>query len=775
MKSIFNLSALFFLLLLIPSTHAQIAIGEWRDHLPYSRTVRVAEVENMIYCATQYSIFVYDKDDQSVLRKSKVNGLSDVGISAMMYNKEYKTLVITYTNTNIDLIKEGKVINFSDIKRRQILGNKTINNITFNDSLTYFSCGFGIVVLDIKNEEFPEPTYFIGPEGSQLNVLDITFGADSVYAATESGIYKASLNSTNLANFNEWTKDQRLYPDKSFNAITFYNGRLFTNSHIEGNTSDTLFMYDYYSHTWSILPGSSFLQKFRLNVSNEQLIEVTELGIQIYDQSFSKVATFDNPGGINLQSRDVIIDKNNTKWIADNRYGLVSVENDKRAFFITPNGPHSHKVFDMAIEDQKLWVASGGRTLSWGKMYIADGVYSFINESWKNYNGSTGYKTFDTINDMTCIAINPKDNRQVFVGNWVSGVIEFFDEQVVNVYSTHNSSLQIWPTATYVAVSGMDFDSHNNLWVVNSGATNLLSAKKPDGTWKGFYLGSNASSIDASKVMVDSYNQKWILVRADHKLVVFSENNTFDNTSDDKVKILTNAPGNGNLPGNKIYSIAEDQDGRIWIGTDQGVGVIYSPQNVFGDGNYDVQRILVEVGGYVQYLLESEVVTSIAIDGDNQKWIGTERAGVFLLSANGTEQIHHFTEENSPLFSNLIVDIAINHKSGEIFFATSRGIISYRGTATNPNPTHSDVVVFPNPVRESYTGAIAINGLVNKANVKITDINGNLVYTTKVEGGQVIWYGTNMSGKRASSGVYLVFVSDDQGVEKMVTKILFIK
>jgi hypothetical protein len=189
MKSIFNLSALFFLLLLIPSTHAQIAIGEWRDHLPYSRTVRVAEVENMIYCATQYSIFVYDKDDQSVLRKSKVNGLSDVGISAMMYNKEYKTLVITYTNTNIDLIKEGKVINFSDIKRRQILGNKTINNITFNDSLTYFSCGFGIVVLDIKNEEFPEPTYFIGPEGSQLNVLDITFGADSVYAATESGIY----------------------------------------------------------------------------------------------------------------------------------------------------------------------------------------------------------------------------------------------------------------------------------------------------------------------------------------------------------------------------------------------------------------------------------------------------------------------------------------------------------------------------------------------------------------------------------------------------------
>ena len=774
MKSLFKHSFLVSFLLISFAAQSQTAIGEWRDHLPYNRTIRVADVGNSVYCATNYSIFIYDKDDQSVLRKSKVNGLSDVGISAMSYSDEYKTLVIAYTNTNIDLLKEGRIINLSDIKRRQILGNKTINNITINDSLAYLSCGFGIVVLDIKNEEFPEPTYYIGSEGSQVNVLDITFGADSIYAATFTGIYKAALASPNLADFNAWSKDMRLYPNLSFNAINFFNNRLFVNNHNEGYSTDTVFMYNYSTNLWSILPGSTTLNKYRLNVSNGQLIEVTESGFQIFDENFQKTAVIDNPGGVALQSRDVVIDKNNRKWIADNRYGMISTD-EQNTFVITPNGPLSPRVFDMALEDQKLWVASGGKTSTWGKMYIADGVYSFTDESWKTYNSSTGYSTFDTISDMTCVVVNPKDSRQVFVGTWMTGVIEFFDNVVTNVFGTGNSSLQLWPTANYVAISGLAFDSNSNLWVVNSGAANLLSAKKPDGIWKGFNLGSSASNIDAAGVVVDSYNQKWVMVRADHKLVVFSENNTFEDISDDQVKILSNAPGNGNLPGNKILSIAEDRDGRLWIGSDQGIGVIYSPGNVFTGGSYDAQRILVEVGGYVQYLLESEVVTAIVVDGDNRKWIGTERAGVFLISANGTEQIYHFTDENSPLFSNLIIDIAINQKNGEVFFATDKGIISYRGTATGPNPTNSDVVVYPNPVREGYTGAIAISGLVDKADVKITDVSGSLIYTTKADGGQAIWYGTNMSGRRASTGVYMVFITDDLGEEKMVTKILFIK
>lgn len=775
MRIFYGISVGFFILSVIQGLHSQIPIGHWRDHLPYNRTIKVVDDGKTIYCATPYSIFTYDKSDQSVRRISKLNGLSDIGISSMAFNEAYSTIIIAYSNTNIDLIKNGKVINIPDIKRKPILGNKTINNITIRDSLAYLSCGFGIVVLDIKNEEFPEPTYYIGPEGSQVNVQDITFSPDSIYAATTTGIFKASLSSPNLADFNFWSKEQRLYPTGNFDHICYFNNHLVVNLNKEGFATDTVFKYNFLSKQWSILPNSSRLKKFGFSVFHNQFIEITETGLQIYNNQLERVAVLDKAGGYNLQTRDVWIDKNNFYWIADNYLGLVATDGNQNTFLVIPNGPLSHRAFDMALSDQKLWVASGGRTPTWGKMYIADGVYSFINEQWNTFNGGTGHKAFDTINDMTCIAINPLNTQQVYVGTWLEGVIEITNNQVTNVFSKHNSTLQIWPVANFVAVSGLAFDRNGNLWVVNSGANNLLSVKKPDGTWRSFNLGSAASSIDASQIFIDRLGQKWILVRADHKLIVFTDKGTIDNPSDDEVKILSNAPGNGNLPGNKIYSIAEDHDGRIWLGTDQGIGVIYTPGNIFTGGNYDAQRILVEVGGYVQYLLETEVVTSIAIDGDNRKWIGTERAGAFLLSPGGTTQIYHFTEENSPIISNFIIDIAIDHKTGEVFFATAKGIVSFRGTATEPGDNHSDVVVFPNPVRENYRGVIAISGLVHRADVKITDISGKLVYSTRAEGGQAIWDGNDLRGRRVNSGVYLIFSSDEYGTEKMVSKILFIK
>lgn len=774
MKRLFNTLLISIILLSNPlPNYAQIAIGEWRDHLPYSRGIRVADAGKVVYCATEFSLFSYDKEEQSIHRLSKVNGLSDVGISSLVYSEPYKTLIIAYTNTNIDLIKDGQTINISDIKRAQILGNKTINNITMQDSLAYLSCGFGIVVLDIKNEEFPEPTYFIGDEGNQVNVMDITFGMDTIYAATETGIYKAAMHSANLADFNAWTVDQRLHPDGAFNVIRFFSDKLLVNNSNQGSEVDTLFMYDYTTHKWEVMPGSNHLQKYRLFEANDQLIVTSRHGVMIYDKNWNLLEQFNNPG-VFLNSRDATIDNNNKKWIADFRYGLIGTDDGVTANVVTPNGPFTHRVFNMSLQNGHLWVASGGRTPTWGKMYISDGVFSFTDESWRTYNRTTGYSAFDSINDMTVVAVNPQNNKHVFVGTWAEGIIEFMDNQITNVYSENNSSLQQWPLAGYVPVSGLAFDRNSNLWAVNSGAPNLLSVKKANGDWRSFFLGSAATGIDASRMIIDRFDQKWILVRADHRLIVFSDNGTIDDPTDDQVKILTNSPGNGDLPGNKILSLAEDLDGRIWIGTDQGIAVIYSPGNIFTGGNFDAQRILVEVGGYVQYLLDSEVVTAIAVDGDNRKWIGTERAGVFLVSPNGTEQIHHFTSNNSPLFSNMIADIAINHNTGEVFFATDRGIISYRSTATEGVPTISDVVVYPNPVREGYTGTIAINGLVNRADVKITDISGNLIYATRAEGGQAIWSGTNMSGRKASTGVYLVFASDNEGAEKMVAKILFI-
>jgi hypothetical protein len=762
------------LILLVPVlSQSQIAIGEWRDHLPYSKTIGVADAGDLIYCATPYSLFYLDKSENSIQRLTKVNGLSDIGISAIRYSEAYQTLLIAYTNANIDLVKEGTIVNISDIKRKPILGNKNINNIMFIDQFAYLSCGFGIVVLDIEKEEFPEPIYYIGPNGSQVNVMDLAFGMDSLFAATEAGIYKADINSPNLADYTSWTVDNRLYPNAFFNQIEFFNGDMIVNNENEGWSRDTTYLYDFSTHQWGYFPGANNFHKRSISNAYDQLIITSEGTVDVFNISLQNIYNIYYPGEKFISPYDATIDSEGFKWIADYGWGLIKTQDGYSADFIEPNGPFSASVFDMSLAGEALWVAAGGRGSSWGKLYNSDGLYSFENESWESFNRISGVTAFDSISDIVCVAVDPFSPDKVYAGSWQSGVLEFVDNELVNIYDDSNSSLEKWPAANYVAVSGVAFDANHNLWVANSGASRLISVKEPNGTWTSFQLGSGVNGTDVGKMMVDSYGQKWVLMRADHSLLVFTDNSTISDPTDDKTRVLSNVAGNGDLPGNKILSFAQDLDGELWLGSDEGIGIIYSPENVFTGGNYDAQRPLVEVGGYVQYLLESETVTAIAIDGANKKWIGTERAGVFHLSADGTEEIHHFTEENSPLYSNSIIGIEIS-ESGEVFFGTDRGIISYKSTATPGGPTNSGVVAYPNPVREGYEGTIAIRGLVNNADVKITDVSGALIYSTIAEGGQAIWNGKSFNGSRAHTGVYLVFATNNDGSETIVTKILVI-
>lgn len=751
-----------------------VGVGEWRDHLPYGKTVAVAEAGNLIYCATQFSVFYYDTTDNSIQKRTRINGLSDIGISAMAYNSEYKTLLIAYTNTNIDLIKDGNIINIPDIKRKQILGNKTINNISFDGKLAYLSCGFGIVVLDVDKMEFPDPVYYIGPNGSMINILDIAFGNDTIWAASENGIYKASQNSLNLASYTSWSVDGR-FKSVKYNAVSFFSNRLFVNFSSANYNSDTLYYLRFDNNSVTRFDQPEYMGRNHLHVNYNKLVVVIKGKLEIYDESLNRVLLCYNPNQTFIDPNDGILGRDGMVWIADNSLGMIRVfDNGISGEFIEPNGPYSYSVFDMDIGGNNLWVASGGHASNWGKLYKKEGVYSFDNSFWTSLN-SSNEPAFDTISDMTCVAVDPVNPTTAFVGTWQSGVMKFENGTLTKIFDERNSSLQKWQLANYIAISGMAFDSQNNLWVANSGAPSLISVRENDDKWTAFTLGGAASGIDIGDMMVDSYDQKWTMMRAEHSVLVFTENGTISNPADDKYRILNNATGNGALPGNRVTCFAEDLDGEVWLGTDQGVAVIYSPGNIFNGQNFDAQRILVEVGGYVQYLLESETVTAIAIDGKNRKWIGTDRAGVFLLSPDGTEEILHFTEDNSPLYSNSVTSICINQSTGDVFFGTSKGIISYKGTATNGGETNSDVLVYPNPVRETYSGLIAIKGLVRDADVKITDVAGNLVYSTIADGGQAIWDGNNFSGRRAQTGVYLVWASNEDGSETIVTKILFVK
>ena len=314
----------------------------------------------------------------------------------------------------------------------------------------------------------------------------------------------------------------------------------------------------------------------------------------------------------------------------------------------------------------------------------------------------------------------------------------------------------------------MDFDSKNNLWVANSGTEYMLSVKTTANEWFSFNIGS----AFISKLMVDNNNYKWILTR-DGEFIVFNDNNTISNPYDDMYKIVGTNTGQGGLP-DAANCMAIDKNGTVWVGTNDGLAQFYSTSKIFKQGvNYDASRILVprnDGSGQADYLLSGESVLSICVDDANNLWVGTKN-GAFYISNNGLTEYNHFTQDNSPLLSNTVNDIAIN-KHGDIFFGTDKGIISLRGRATEGKKTNSDVVVYPNPVRQGYSGLVGIKNLVTNSLVKITTVDGAFVTHLYSEGGQAVWDCTTINGDKVAPGVYLIFVSDESGKETFATKIL---
>ncbi|MCX6271488.1 MAG: T9SS type A sorting domain-containing protein [Bacteroidetes bacterium] len=758
-----------------------IGIGDWRDHLPYDKCISVAEAGEKMYCATPFSIFNYDKTDNSVSRLSKVNGLSDVGITSIAYSNDFKKLVVVYSNCNIDLVQGNNVINIPDINRKPILGKKTINKVVIDGRYAYLCCGFGIVVLDLMKEEIKD-SYYIGPEGNPIDVLDMTNDGQHFWVATEDGVYKALVSDPNLSNYASWSKDTGIpLPNRKFNAIEHFRGNVYVNYSNTAYNKDSLFVYD--GLAWDHYDKYNTTTRLNINAFENSIIFVNVDFVEVLDTNMlvlNKIWGYFLDGvSYYPQPKDAIVDKDGAIWIADGKLGLL--RNTKTWIYmqVKPNGPNGEQVFAMASSGEKICAVPGGRNLTWGNLWTDGAMYSFENETWSTVDNTT-QAIMDSLKDFTTLAIDPTDPARVYAGTWGYGLCEFYNNTLMKIWEGSNSILL--PPVGYpdyqVFIGGLKVDPSNNLWVTNSGTSNVIAVRKAsDGNWLSYNLSNlvtGASNIDVGDFTIDQLGQIWILLRG-NKLLVFYDNNTLVNTADDQAKIITSGIGYGSIPGARVLSIATDLEGQVWLGTDEGVAVFYAPENVFSNQNFDAQRIYVTQDGYTQYLLETEAVTCIAIDGSNKKWFGTERAGVFLMSADGTQQLYHFTQENSPLLSNSVTSISINNITGEVFFGTTNGICSFKGKATQGNEKNADVYAYPNPVEPGYEGYIAVKGLVKDADVKITDISGNLIYHTRAEGGQAIWNGKNFDGRKASTGVYMVFISNDDGSETYVTKILFKK
>lgn len=761
-KSLITLITTFFSGIII---HAQgiVPIGDWREQLPYYQAMTLSKGQGKIFCSTPFSFFSVDAKDNSINRFSKINGLSEVGISVIEYDTKTDKLLVAYNNSNLDILYQNNIHNIDAIKKKVINADKNIYNIYPFQSRFYLSTGIGIIVIDEDKFEV-EDTYIIGSGGSYTRVNGFCSDASFFYAATEEGLKKASISNLNLSDYRNW----QLLSGNGLPAGAVQNTLSLQNK-IIAQVKDSLWLLSgnnwvlFYADDWKITS---------IKISDEKILACQQKNgtgrILILNSNGIVEKNIQSPGSIPAPHQAILLD--NETWIADTASGLNRYNSSFQN--LVPNSPYGIATGEMIVQNEVLWVASGTVTEQWNSTNTKKGIYRFMQDEWLNYTNKN-IATLDSFPDVVTVTVDPRDET-LWAGSFGGGLLQLKKDNTAQLYK-QNSPLEssLIVPGSY-RVSGLAFDNENNLWISNYGAAQDIAVRKADGSWRKFFNPNTHAENAVSQLLIDDFNQKWIVSPKGNGLFCFNHGTSIDNSGDDKWRYFRQGKGNGNLPDNNVLCVARDKSGFIWVGTSKGIGIIQCPQDATSQQTCEAILPIVQQDNFAGYLFQNEMVQSIAVDGADRKWVGTKN-GIWLISPDGQKIIYRFAEDNSPLLSNDVKKITINQKSGEIFFATSKGICSFRSTATEGTTTNSNVLVFPNPVPPGYNGTIAIRGLVNNAIVKITEMDGRLVFQTRALGGQAVWDGKDYKGRKISTGVFLVLISDDGRQEKAAGKIVFVK
>lgn len=788
-KYFLSFSILLFSFAAVSQPKAEI--GGWQVYPAYLHGQDLAEMGGRLYYTAKNAIVAVDlKDDYSMQILSKKEGLSDIGICCLGVSNALKMLVVCYDNSNIDLYNGKNVFNIPDLCNKQISGNKTINKVFCYDACAYLACGFGIMVVDLKKKVIKD-TWFFQTDNQTVEVNDVVVSDSIIYAATDFGIYQSKLSRSSINNFATW--------EKVLN-IDVYNNNHFKQFAVLNNT-----VYVLKNDTVEIQTDTNNIYKTKsaIYVKDNDLWEKSD--IDTGDDSSDFVCRF-----IQASSNRLFVGTNEEIWqyqwnLANNRlekertyywcYDSKSAlyASDGRTYMAQYGGLHrGHREHDYAdritipgpAQDPSLvmdWkksklVVAHNALNDWVPSWGSANVSTLRGESWTITGGS---RNFPQILDFIDVCIAPYDTSVVFAASYLQGVVEMRNDTIYTIYDYTNSSLK--PESDFsTRTSNVVFDDYNNLWVSNWASSEPLSVKTRNGQWKSFnipYSGENGIGT----ILVDSRNWLWMTYDREKKLVLFNpdcSSGTITNTMKNWANLnLALKEEEGSFT--YIYAIAETKDGQIWIGTNKGIKIYYSPSRLLNEPDIKPSPIVVQAirnGDTLNELvLGLESIRCIKVDGGNRKWIGTENAGVFLLSSDGRKEIFHFTKENSPLPSNAIYNITIDGEIGEVYFGTDKGLVSFRYTATDGKENYDDLKIFPNPVRENFQGYISISGLKQESEVKIADSQGGLVYRTTSNGGTAVWDGKRFDGRKVSTGVYFIFINDENGKERKAGKILFIK
>lgn len=772
-----------FFVAFLPVAFAQTGPRTWQDHTSLNYCNSVTRLGSTIYASNLVGVVRFDQGEIAPESVTKINGLSDIGVQLLRTNDYNNRLLVVYENCNIDVIDINENIsNYPDFRLKAFNGKKTINEVTFQKQMAYLACGFGIVLFDTEKLEIRE-TYFIGPNGGNLEVYQVALNDSLIFAATPSGIYRSNYKTKNLNDFHNWKLDTTDIPPGPYSGVVYAKDRILTAwSPYKLDDSKTLrdTMYQFDSNGWSKYnPGETgyTIKKFCMS-SGDYFSCINNNGVIVRDVATGKPLNYiTSYNGEYFEPTDLFFGVNQVKntvyWVSDNIYGLFHTLNSHPFYAQIPvrtSGMNFPLVNSLDIYKGKLVTSPSHPDEGGGSSFLREGLNIMSKGEW-TYVKANDPNNNGPILDITYAFTDRKDTSHVWASSWANGLLEYKNNVLVAAYNPSNSAIsQVIPGAP--RIGGLSMDKDGNLWFANSDVSNYIGVvRKKDNVIVPFNFGTARFT---RKLLVDRNNYVWAIHEREQGITVFKNNNFAQPVLGVNYKMLNKDVGSGNLQSNAVFAICEDRDGKIWVGTTAGVVVFYNPSAVFNSSGFDAQVIKIVQDGNVEILLGKEVVTCITADGANNKWIGTSGGGVYCFSPDGLTQLYHFTKENSPLYSNNLLDVAYDETTGDVYFGTERGLQSFRSTIVVGEDKYKDVYAYPNPVKPGYGGTVLVRGLVDNSSVKIVDEAGNLAWETKSKGGQIEWPVTNFSGTRVASGVYIVYASTTDGESKALTKILVV-
>jgi hypothetical protein len=733
----------------------------WESYYSYTNSSIGTLSNQTIVSVAENSLFLFDSSQGTSETISTVEGLSGDTISALATYGDY--ILVGHENGLLAQvnINTKNIIFESGITRSNTISaeKKQINHIHLADNTAYVATGFGIVEVNPETLEFGDTCYF-GSTIDRIHVNQVFVFENAMHAATEQGLFKISQTHPNKLEFlfwdklatgnwaSIWAQDNSLYAAKDEgNSLSFFQ---------LGNTVEK---------------KATFQGVLKHIAPHEKGVLIT-VSNRIYDtdKSFVRTQTIGDLEGVKPNTYNFALSHNDQKWIGTSREGLIRYTNDNNIDLISPQGPLSNSIFDIENVQQELWIAHGVYNLFYTpSLAEKHGISRLVESQWKNI---TNNQLFNA-DPFVRVAAHPTEIGTFYACSYHRGIVYFEENNPVGLWNETNSGLEslsfVGPDYVSIRVRDALVDDSGNLWSLTGYVQQGLKKRTPLGQWTAYDLSDVILDYkqEAGYSTFEFYNKKILFFGSVNSGLIGVD------ISQSPPQMRRIMGGDMGLPSDDIRSIRLDKDNRLWVGTKEGLVILYAPNRFFEDDT-QLRAVVISDGGNLRELLSGQFISDIEVDGNNQKWISTTSSGVFLISKDGSQILQHFTKENSPLPTSSVKTIGIDDVSGKVYFGTLKGMVSFQGDAYAESESLSDASVFPNPVRPNFFGNVVVRGLQQKTRVKITDIAGNLVYDTTSEGGSISWNLRSFSGARVRSGVYLIFITSKDGLDSAVKKLMVI-